>query len=166
MLSLAPEFMAGIREVLQCQLRQSVLQVHDEDATSTPAQGRLCTSSAFQGDAMPCHLLRSSSSMWLVGLDAAYRHMKPCHKAEDGLPEKPSLCDRQGGRKQAGVADLGKFVAVLGLQVALHIGHELVEAGGQVGLPIPRVRCNYPVPQRGVYLRAHSQVYSPLSLAL
>ena len=67
----------------------------------------------------------------------------------------------QPGRMQAGVANLGEFVAVLGLQVALHIGHELVEAGGQVGLPVPRVRGHYPVPQRGVDLQAQRQPISP-----
>lgn len=52
---------------------------------------------------------------------------------------------------------LGEFVAVLGFEVALHIGHKLVEALQQVRLPVHGLRCNYPVLQSCVDLQ-HSHM--------
>ena len=46
MLSLAPEFVAGICEVLRCQCRESVLQEHGMDAARRLAHNWLC-----EGDA-------------------------------------------------------------------------------------------------------------------
>ena len=83
----------------------------------------------------------------------------PRHTAEhEGVDLFANMtCGEDAGN---GAADLGEFIAVLRLQVALHVGHELVEAGGQVSLPVSRVRCNYPVPQRSVDLQAHLHNFS------
>ncbi len=57
--------------------------------------------------------------------------------------------------------DLGEFVSILGFQVALHIRHQLVQAGRQVGLLVAWVRSHYPVPQSCVYLPPHHSCQHP-----
>lgn len=80
----------------------------------------------------------------------------------------PVCLTRDAAMRQVrrGPTHLGKFLAVFGFEVALHVGHEFVQAKGQVRLAVRRLRRYDPVPERRVDLQraAHTGRLTPCAL--